>query len=412
MRSLLRSPYVHRAVTRPGALAVGLTVLAAAALTASLAGEEVGPTGPNVVINRRDRLSAVDLRKQLLQVPEVDLDEDEQCLTSERLVELAARSDAEQHWQRTRLLHERLDLAGLPLRMGAECRLSKEAARDLDRFAERLRACGWHAGLLRNQLLQDDHPPGQEWLKPKAVPTLTQMLQAEGKLVRLLLIEVLGRIPGQASSKALAQRAVFDLSPEVRAAAVRVLAGRRRAEYRAVLVDALRYPWAPAADHAAEALVALRDREAVPLLAALAREANPTVVLDTVRGRGVVARELVRVNHLRNCLLCHAASRRADDPVRGRVPDPDEPLPPPSAATPYGGQDGIFVRADITYLRQDFSVRQPVESPGPWPDVQRYDYLVRTRPAERADLDRTRGSRQREAILFALRGLQGNGRAW
>jgi hypothetical protein len=394
---------------------VGLAVLVAAGLTARIAGQEAGPAKSNgkpaVVIQRRDKLTKVDLRKQLLQVPEVDLDQDQERNTSAWMMELAAKSDAEQHFQRTRLLrHERPDLTGLPLRMGADCRLTKKAAGDLASCSRELRIYANDLGRLCQELLGGDSPDGQAWLQPKAVPALNQMLQAEAEAARMLLVEVLARISGRASSTALAQRAVFDVSPEVRAAAVQALAGRRRAEYRVVLMDGLRYPWAAAADHAAEALVALRDRDAVPLLAALSREANPTVVIDPARGPGPTARELVRINHLRNCLLCHAGSRQPNDPVRGRVPQPSEPLPPTFSPAYYDG-DGLFVRADITYLRQDFSVRQPVESPGHWPGVQRYDYLVRTRPARRADLDPVRGARHREAILFALRELDGNGKA-
>src|SRR5439155_15009068 len=90
-------------------------------------------------------------------------------------------------------------------------------------------------------------------------------------------------------------------------------------------------------------------------------------------------REVVRVNHLRNCLLCHAPATSPTDPVRGLVPPPGQPLPPPFSTPYYEGQNGIFVRADVTYIRQDFSVPQPVARAGNWPAYQRYDYLVRTR---------------------------------
>src|SRR5262249_29981030 len=148
------------------------------------------------------------------------------------------------------------------------------------------------------------------------------------------------------------------------------------------LLDGLRYPWAPAADHAAEALVALNDREAIPPLAELlggpdpagpaplafhdidrahlayhnidpAQLAaapgspepwrSPAVALDERQGGGrrtrlmadpgglpqsikasdgevYAVREVVRVNHLRNCLLCHPPSLADGDMVRGAVP--------------------------------------------------------------------------------------------
>ena len=61
---------------------------------------------------------------------------------------------------------------------------------------------------------------------------------------------------------------------------------------------------------------------------------------------------------------------------------PSEAPPPGGPTSPqYYDGDGIFVRADVTYLRQDFSVMQSVENPGKWPALQRFDFLVRIRPA-------------------------------
>jgi hypothetical protein len=124
------------------------------------------------------------------------------------------------------------------------------------------------------------------------------------------------------------------------------------------------------------------------------------------------------VNHLKNCLLCHAPSQATTDLVRGAVPDPTQPLPPSFTPAYYSGNGGIFVRADVTYLRQDFSVVQPVENTKQWPSHQRFDYLVRKRPlsVERAEglrrKHREEGlrSRQREALLFVLRELTGEER--
>jgi hypothetical protein len=79
----------------------------------------------------------------------------------------------------------------------------------------------------------------------------------------------------------------------------------------------------------------------------------------------------------------------------------------------YGNEvPGVtFVRADITYVRQDFSVAQPVDNPGFWPSQQRYDYLVRRKvvpdpkdempPEEKVDYP------QRRSVLAALRELSG-----
>ncbi len=125
-------------------------------------------------------------------------------------------------------------------------------------------------------------------------------------------------------------------------------------------------------------------------------------------GREVYAvREVVRVNHLRNCLLCHAPATGRIGPVPGLVPSPEQPLPSPFSAAYYSGSSGTFVRADVTYLRQDFSVPQPVARPGNWPTYQRYDYLVRTRYPTREELAKEPPATypQREAVRWALREL-------
>ena len=246
------------------------------------------------------------------------------------------------------------------------------------------------------------------------------MLSAENTPVRSLLIDLLARIKGKEATQALALRAVFDLSPEVRERAARALAARPAEEYDPVLLRAFRYPWAPAADHAAEALAALRRADLVPKLVARLRDPDPSQpykpeqpARGKTRPQGYVRQEVVRVNHLCNCMVCHAPSGAKDDLVRGRVPKPGEDPPPQY----YQERTGLFVRADVTYLRQDFSVVQPVEKPGKWSGNQRYDYLLRTRPLTAQELARFRKQEQenklpqtwpqREAVVFALQQLTG-----
>jgi hypothetical protein len=102
-----------------------------------------------------------------------------------------------------------------------------------------------------------------------------------------------------------------------------------------------------------------------------------------------VAREVVRVNHHRNCLLCHAPGNDPDvtksgDIVSGAVPLPNEPLPSPSEGY-RGSTPDLFVRVDVTYLRQDFSRFLPVEKAEPWPAMQRFDFLARPRVLTEAE---------------------------
>jgi hypothetical protein len=241
-------------------------------------------------------------------------------------------------------------------------------------------------------------------------PALNHMLQSEGVPTRALLVEAMAGIDTDYSTCCLTERALFDLSPTVRAAAVKALVQRPRADYRPMLLDAFRYPWEPAAQHAAEALVALRDRDALPGLQKLLDERDPRAAfVPPGKDQKPMVRELVRVNHLRNCLLCHAPSLQRDDLVSAPVPPPDKPLvvlyygsPRPETPDP----EAIFVRADITYLRQDFAVMQKVTPAKPWPEQQRFDFLVRTREATAEEVRAPARSKEaqvwRQAVAFAI----------
>jgi hypothetical protein len=342
------------------------------------------------------------------------------------------------------------ELGHLPWRMGEECHLPRESAEELEVQSRSLR------NKLSEAIPVGDTRPDAEALRaslfspaptfppdvarllgvpaadlaaavpnvrsdtPAAIPALMQLLMAERTPTRLVLVDLLARIKGLAASKALARLAIFDLAPEVRERAVIALRDRPTAESRPSLIEGLRYPWAPVADHSAEALVALEDREAIPTLVALLDEPDPEHPATEVRnGQPVTTtRTLVQVNHLRNCLLCHAPSTSpTTDLVRGRVPSEGMPLPPPQEY--YASKSpGAFVRAEVTYLRQDFSVTQPVEQTGSWPAYQRYDYLVSERPISahrhpqpkgkaREKVQEERTFPQRESALFALRELTG-----
>ena len=111
-----------------------------------------------------------------------------------------------------------------------------------------------------------------------------------------------------------------------------------------------------------------------------------------------VVRELVRINHHHNCLLCHAPATAERDKLSQAATDELAPLtaqiPVPSEAmNAYYApvRPDILVRFDVTYLRQDFSLSLPVANADPWPRMQRYDFLVRTRevgPQEAAQLEK------------------------
>src|SRR5262249_17511624 len=135
-------------------------------------------------------------------------------------------------------------------------------------------------------------------------------------------------------------------------------------------------------------------------------------------------REIVKINHHRNCVLCHSPGNTEITPevaLRAPVPLPTDPFPKPSEGSPYQSSGppahDILVRIDTTDLRQDFSMMMPVADAHPWPDMQRFDFLVRTReltPAEAQEYEALRPANEpgrlseyHRAALYALRELTG-----
>ncbi|HEY7313718.1 MAG TPA: hypothetical protein VH643_30490 [Gemmataceae bacterium] len=313
---------------------------------------------------------------------------------------------------------KRADLKGLPMIGEEDCRARAEDVKKMQTISLTLRReLGFGVRVSRSM---DLHSPRtvegflakrDDWLKDDGLSTLVQMVQVEDPLLRRELAKRIATVSSPRASVILAQTALFDLSAEVREQAINGLKDRPREQYRRVLLGGLRYPWPPVAAHAAEALVALNDRAATFRLAALLDEPEPCEPVCNSDGKWVV-REVVRVNHLRNCLLCHAPSTAKNDPLRGIVPTPGQPLP----QAYYSGRRGEFVRADVTYLRQDFSVMQRVAKPDRWPEWQRFDYLVRSREltADEVAVHRKKPRPspfapypQRDAVRFALSELTG-----
>jgi hypothetical protein len=408
---------------------------------------------------------AEDLSEQLLRVPEISLSGVDELRG--RQIAYAKSRGAGARVDRTRnatweagitnslgrVLHEAAD-AGLPVRLGRDCTLSPQAAEALGRGAVDIRSQArattlsggetyMTAPVNRNtegsisvldrrtskvastftalprfalrpandlrKLFEVTWPAEKVEQRFDVVPVLTQVLQVEDEPYRRLLVEELDRLPGPEAGAALARRALYDPAPDVRWEAAEALKRRPAGEYRNVLIDGFRYPWAPVARHAAEALVRTGDVQALPRLAKLLDAPNPALPFRNERTHKQEIREVVRINHLRNCCLCHAPSFNNDDWVPGRVMEPGVAIP----AEYYGTPTGAFVRADITYLRQDFSTMEPVDDPRPWPRMQRFDYLVRTRTPTAEELARAAGRPadasypQRDSVLLALRGLSG-----
>jgi sugar lactone lactonase YvrE len=387
-----------------------------------------------LIVKHRKSYTEEELIRQVGKAEEVALDRDRRRLESVSMVAVAqtAHAQGKKFDGAPLVLKQRTDLAGLSFRMGDACTISPDAAGHLQGGSLALRAALFDAAQTTatrggTALSGDTRPDparfsaclatgerNQQWQRPEAVPALQQLLMAENQHIRLVLVDQLAHIDGPRASVALAQRALFDLNPEVRQAALEALRGRPKDEYCQVLLDGLLYPWPVVADHAAEALVVLDLRDTVPNLIGLLDAPDPAAPYEKP-GVGLVVREVVRINHLRNCLMCHAPSFSTDDKVRGFVPPSTQPLPPAFTREYYAPkQEGIFVRADVTYLQQDFSVQLPVENAEPWPAVQRFDFMVRERPARTLDMpvkaapgETLPPSEQRKALFFALRELTG-----
>src|SRR5262249_27369941 len=151
-------------------------------------------------------------------------------------------------------------------------------------------------------------------------------------------------------------------------------------DYERALLAGFEHPWPAIADHAAEALVALKRKDTVPDLARLLSEPDPKAPYVKPTSDRHFVKEVVRVNHLQNCLLCHPPSFRPHDKVRGADPTRDPPQErvvrkyyEASPQEQKGPSRALFVRADVTYLKQDFSRTLPVANPGKLPSVQRFD---------------------------------------
>ena len=393
---------------------------------------------------RRSKVTDTELRQQLMLPAEVDLESSPG--TVKRLISQSPKAIASGVDLIPRLSSTRADLIGLPFHTSGLARMSTEEALNLRVLSGRLRLIIQNSipgvseevvdarpdhELLRRQLLGT--PQQTLWLRPQAISTLRQLLMAEHKNVRLVLVDLLSNIDGRLAGLILAERAIFDLDAEVRLAALVALNNRPSAEYESALVAGLRYPWPAMADHAAEALVVLNLKNAVPRLAMLldSRELGEPYALNVNQAKRAVVPELVRINHLRNCLLCHSYSGSQADPIRGLVPHAEHTVPLPVAGVQietkgWGGGGGgrptvnvvtsTFVRPDVTFLRQDFSIVQPVPKHGRlWPADQRFDYLIRLRPINSSELDawqnKLEASRtsapQSDALLYALRELTG-----
>jgi len=371
------------------------------------------------------------------------------------------------------IVAHRPDLRGLPFTLGETCRLKKDARSlfrrevnlvrlqlavfdELDAEAapnfwigyDRDRQGTIAANALTGNVHEKVHPIGEQ----AAVAALMQMLGPQSAKLHPGLIEQMARFQSSSesreqSSQALARLAVFSIEDSTRKAAVNVLKKRDAGPTTPILLQGLRYPWPSVAKNAADVIVQLKRSDLMAELIKMLDEPDPRApTLQPIGDKKVPAvREVVRINHHRNCLLCHPSGNSPEifGPVAGReeppsvagikrvraehvglhflrvgadlapIPHPGKPFPTPSEGYGRFSNPDILIRADATYLRQDFSMMQKVANAHPWPEMQRFDFLVRTRivtdqeaKAYQAEFS-GKESPYRQTALDALRRLTG-----
>jgi hypothetical protein len=215
--------------------------------------------------------------------------------------------------------------------------------------------------------------------------------------MKLAMARYFASISSVDSTRALVKTILFTPEEDARNVAIEALKARRDKDYVDQLLQGFRYPWPDVAKRAADALVKLDRKDLVPQLIDMLDQPDPRApITKKVDGKTVTTvREIVRINHHRNCLMCHAPGKDAQentDILTAQTPVPGEPLPSMSGGSMSGGSMSggygsqgnpgiaeLVVRIDVTYLRQDFSVMLPVADAAPWPEMQRFDFVVRTR---------------------------------
>jgi hypothetical protein len=343
------------------------------------------------------------------------------------------------------LRDSRDDLAGLPFLLGDACRLSKERSRafvtgvSLARDSQRVEheekppardpiteANKFWIGYRVRNVWTKDLSPDEQAESPDSVPAriaaLMQVLGPEDKAFRQGLVKYLSGIDHAEATLALARLAVFSFEEEVRQPALAALKTRSQDAASNVLMAGLRYPWPAVVQNAGDAIAQLGRKDLIPQLVALLDEPDPRAPVEIAFNarKTPAVREVVRLNHLRSCLLCHPPGKEAEsaDVVTGPVPSPGQSFQSPFQAYDRSNiPPDQLARADVTYLRQDFSLLQPLKDADPRPEMQRFDFLVRTRPvsataaAEYQDWLRQQGAGylapHRRAAVAALRTLTG-----
>lgn len=309
-------------------------------------------------------------------------------------------------------LSKRDDLRGLPFLMGKDCRTDVNAARHFSEVAQNVQnllsvVAGLGAGT-RERSSFDDLMEKHFWISlDKAIDNAKkangplcqaspedieraliaatmQMLATTPEPYRVGLAKRLASMKHADATLALVKLALYAPEEKVLAAALDGLKKHNSQKTKELLLAGLRYPLPVVPMRAAKALVKLDVKTALEDLIQVLEEPDPRMpaIKKTADKDVYVVRESVRINHHHNCLLCHAPANTDDMPsgvLSAPVPLLDQSLPSPFQGYGQLQSPDIFVRTDMSYLRQDFSLMMKVEKADPWPEMQRFDFFVRTR---------------------------------
>jgi len=347
------------------------------------------------------------------------------------------------------LLTERNDLAGLPVLLGDSCRQRADSNLVFKETAENVRLLLQKArddenAFLRSERFQEHYIQllAKQAIDPQRVAdggnskNDTKLTEKDGQLsstrVRnMVLMQMLGiespelgrvvvwQLAAEKTpwaDRTLAQLAVFSPEKEIRSAAITVLKLRPDADFAEVVRKGLCYPWLPVVKQAADFVVQMRRPHLVSTLVDLLGEPDPRapITRDENGKKTFVVREMVRINHHRNCLLCHA-------PTGANMPKSvliaQAPLPDAPPGTYCSIQPRQMIRLDVTYLRQDFSAMLPAQHPTQSIKTERFDFLVRERVLSETeaaefrkaleDEDSGKLAPHRAVALAALRQIRG-----
>ncbi len=252
------------------------------------------------------------------------------------------------------LLATRSDLKGLPFTLGEACRKTEEQSwlfrEELALIRGEIREVGRKANFISGDFypigsgqfwrqygsrdnsiaLMAGIPSLEEKVTGARVAALMQVFGIQDGNMNKELVKYLAGISHREGSRALTRIALFSTSADVRQAAVEALKKRHKDDYTSMVLEGMRYPWPAVAQRAAQTMSKLKRIDLVPQLVALLDEPDPRLpILKEVNNQKVpVVRELVRVNHHRNCLLCHAPAtgKLSAKVVTAPVPIPGEPF--------------------------------------------------------------------------------------